>query len=71
MEYELDKLKAHGDEFSSAKVSWLDRGKPVVLYGAGHFGREVLAALRAWIENGLSFFCERTWRSKCDHGGWM
>lgn len=45
--YGLDELKVLADRISLASSGWLDQKVPVVLYGAGNFGRTVLATLRS------------------------
>jgi FkbM family methyltransferase len=47
MRYDLAELNARSGEKTRLPISWLDGKKPVVLYGAGNFGREVLRRLRA------------------------
>jgi FkbM family methyltransferase len=45
--YGLDELKAQAEKNFVPSSNWLDQKVPIVLYGAGNFGREVLATLRS------------------------
>ncbi len=47
MPYELTSLKARAEELALVSAGWMNQEKPIILYGAGNFGRSVLAALRA------------------------
>jgi FkbM family methyltransferase len=47
MPYDLESLSRHVVEKSAEKPGWLAFPTPVVLYGAGNFGRDVLKVLRA------------------------
>ena len=47
MQYDLADLRKHSEAQASASSDWLGGEKQVVLYGAGNFGRQVLAALRS------------------------
>jgi FkbM family methyltransferase len=47
MRYDLTELHARHAAQPGASFPWLEGKQPVVLYGAGNFGREVLARLRA------------------------